>query len=255
MKNKNEGYFKGKNPYLLASFAIVLVSIGIIFILLHEKPPEDISEETVITEMVLETTEDMDADDDQSTGEFLEKQETSDAEVNVPDVTEVELKEEDSTKSTEAHVESRPLLPAESEKEAVEQEELDHVEQEPEITEPKEDVIKEPEENHEPEPEPEKTLEPEKHVHSWISESYYQEPTCSNGGLVNQICVHCGETQITGGVPTGNHEYKVEKAGDCCSAEIVVCVECNYRDVREKDVQNHIDVEDGFCYGCGHNAD
>lgn len=255
MRNKNEGYLKGKNPYVLASFAIVLVSIGIIFMLLQEKPPVDISDETVITEEILETVEDVDADDSLSTGESLEMQEPLDVEENVPDATEVEWKEEQSAEKTEVPTESASPLPSETEKEEVAQEVTEPVEQEPEIKQPKEDVITEPEETDEPEPEPEKTLEPEKHVHSWISGSYYQEPTCSNGGLVNQICVHCGETQITGGVPTGNHEYKVEKVGDCCSAEVVVCMECNYREVREKDVQNHIDVEDGFCYGCGHNAD
>ena len=70
-----------------------------------------------------------------------------------------------------------------------------------------------------------------------------------------QICAHCGETQITGGTSTGKHEYKVEKPGDCCSEEIVACVECNHREVREKDFQNHIDVEDGFCYGCGQKTE
>ena len=102
-----------------------------------------------------------------------------------------------------------------------------------------------------PQPAPAETPEPDNHEHSWIFESFYQEPTCSNGGLVTQICAHCGETQVTGGTPTGEHHYEVETVGDCCSAEVVVCTECNYREVREKDPANHIDVEDGFCYGCG----
>ena len=87
--------------------------------------------------------------------------------------------------------------------------------------------------------------------HSWVFESFYQKPTCSNGGLENQVCVHCGETQITGGTPTGEHVYRVETPGDCCSEEVVVCTECNYREIKEKNKANHIDVEDGVCYGCG----
>ena len=88
-------------------------------------------------------------------------------------------------------------------------------------------------------------------THSWVVESFYQEPTCSNGGLETQVCAHCGETQITGGTPTGKHEFKVETPGDCCSEEVVVCTVCNHREIKEKDQGNHIDVEDGFCYGCG----
>ena len=72
---------------------------------------------------------------------------------------------------------------------------------------------------------------------------------------MTQICAHCGETQVTGGTPTGEHHYEVETVGDCCSAEVVVCTECNSREVREKDPANHIDVEDGFCYGCGHSTE
>ena len=112
-------------------------------------------------------------------------------------------------------------------------------------------VVPEPEET----PKPTEVPEPEVHEHSWVFESYYQKPTCSNGGLVTQICAHCGETQITGGIPTGEHAYEVETVGDCCSAEVVVCTECNFREVREKDPTNHIDVEEGFCYGCGHKAE
>ena len=70
-----------------------------------------------------------------------------------------------------------------------------------------------------------------------------------------EVCTHCGETQITGGTPTGEHSYQVETPGDCLSEEVVVCSVCNYREVREKNPGNHIDVEDGFCYGCGKNAD
>lgn len=88
-------------------------------------------------------------------------------------------------------------------------------------------------------------------THCWIFESYFQEPDCSNGGLVNQICVHCGETCTVGGMPTENHDFIVENAGDCLSEEIVRCSVCNTREIREKQPENHIDVEDGICYGCG----
>lgn len=118
-----------------------------------------------------------------------------------------------------------------------------------------------PEQESIPQEEPEPTVEepeipPYKETdepcrHSWVFESFYQKPTCSNGGLENQVCVHCGETQITGGTPTGEHVYRVETPGDCCSEEVVVCTECNYREIKEKDKANHIDVEDGVCYGCG----
>lgn len=97
--------------------------------------------------------------------------------------------------------------------------------------------------------------ESEEHEHSWVFEAYYQKPTCSNGGLVTEICAQCGETQITGGTPTGKHTYEVEIPGDCCSEQGVVCTECNYREMREKDSGNHIDVEDGFCYGCGQKVE
>ena len=129
-------------------------------------------------------------------------------------------------------------------------------------TQPEEEVPKEPEKTPEPEaiPEPEEIPEPERipeteatHEHSWMFESVFQEPTCSNGGLENQICAHCGETRTIGGTPTGEHNYVVENTGDCCSEEIVRCSECNAREVRDKDMNNHIDVEDGICYGCGYS--
>ena len=124
----------------------------------------------------------------------------------------------------------------------------------PEVT-PAPEPIPVPEETPMPEstPEPDKTPVP--HEHSWSFQDWYQEPTCSNGGLVMEICVHCGETQITGGIPTGEHSYEVETSGDCLSEEVVVCTVCNYREVREKNLSNHIDVEDGFCYGCGQKTE
>lgn len=92
-------------------------------------------------------------------------------------------------------------------------------------------------------------------THSWIFDSYFQEPTCSNGGLENQICVHCGETRTIGGTPTEKHDYIVETEGDCYSEEIIRCTVCNNREVRGKNPDNHIDLEDGICYGCGAKVD
>ena len=107
-----------------------------------------------------------------------------------------------------------------------------------------------------PEPTPEATPEPavpteEPCVHHWLFDSYFQEPTCSNGGLENQICARCGATRTVAGTPTGKHSFVVETKGDCIGAEIVRCEECNTREIGEKDISNHIDVEDGFCFGCG----
>ena len=160
-----------------------------------------------------------------------------------------EFPEEDpeNEKQPEESKEPEPKKPEVVEQPEVRPEESETVPEEPDITPEEPDMT--PEED---EPIPE---EPEVHEHSWIFESYYQKPTCSNGGLVNEICAHCGETQITGGTPTGEHFFEVETVGDCCSAEVAVCTECNYREVREKDPANHIDVEDGFCYGCGHSTE
>ncbi len=87
--------------------------------------------------------------------------------------------------------------------------------------------------------------------HSWVFESYYQNPTCRSGGLENQICSKCGLRQTTPGTPTGEHVFETETEGNCVSEEIVICKDCNYRKIREKNPDKHIDVEEGFCYGCG----
>ena len=129
-------------------------------------------------------------------------------------------------------------------------------------TQNKPEAITEPEETPEPEVIPEETPvpggipEPEApHEHSWMFESVFQEPTCSNGGLENQICIHCGENRTVGGTPTEKHDYMVETEGDCCSEEIIRCTVCNNREVRGKNPDNHIDLEDGICYGCGAKVD
>ena len=157
----------------------------------------------------------------------------SEQEEETEPIPEVEVKPE-STPLPEESKEPEQVLETVPEPEHIPQEE-----QEPEVS---------PDE--EPENPPSKEPEVSCH-HSWVFESFYQEPTCGNGGLENQVCAHCGETQVTGGTPTGEHSYCVETPGDCCSEEVVVCTECNHREIKEKDMGNHIDVEDGFCYGCG----
>lgn len=122
--------------------------------------------------------------------------------------------------------------------------------------EPESELMTEPSIEPTLEPTPAPTPEPappteEPCVHHWLFDSYFQEPTCSNGGLENQICARCGETRTVPGTPTGEHKFVVETQGDCCSAEVVRCEDCNSREVREKNPSNHIDVEDGICYGCG----
>lgn len=267
MRNKIMTYLKGKNPYVMASFTIVTITVGIIFVLLQgaDTAPAEGMDESLSTEQVISIEE--------STEAFIESEDQSDIEV-LPDLGTVESEiKESETVGIEAVenecVVSESVFPKEDSGEEITDSKTEsmltktpEVETEPltpevAMPEPEEQEPERPEEDtpilQEPmtEPEEESTPVEEVHVHSWIFESYYQEPTCSNGGLITEICAHCGETQITGGTPTGKHEFKVETYGDCCSAEVVVCMTCNYREVREKDLKNHIDVEDGFCYGCG----
>ena len=265
MRNKIMNYFKGKNPYLLASFVIVLVTVGIMFVLLQDTEPAGTSGDVVSAEQI----SDMGKGSIEVYAESSTEVETQPGNEAVLEQESVAIDEADENsteiKSTESEVESMHSEMTATEKEQHNSEVMKPKSEEPEKEEPTE-VSKEefneipsnqPEEElpyqpeQKPEPEEESQVE-EAHVHSWIFVSYFQEPTCSNGGLITQICAHCGETQITGGTPTGEHDYEVETPGDCCSAEVVVCRECNFREVREKNAQNHVDVEDGFCYGCGH---
>lgn len=266
-------YLKVKNPYMLASAAVVILSIGLIGAFLWDVPLTEDGEISASAESSMEGSvetqeSEMQTEEVWETEEikevFAEAQQTEEtvfenpmepAEESIPvseeirgsaSATEESQEEIESMEvSTEPESEEMPeevpdLIP---EKEFDEDQETVPVEETEEL--PEEEVI----------PEPEEIPEPEVHEHSWIFESFYQEPTCSNGGLVTQICAKCGETQITGGTPTGEHSYEVESEGDCCSAEVVVCTECNFREVREKDPDNHIDVEDGFCYGCGQKTE
>lgn len=190
------------------------------------------------------------------------KEPVADKVIEAPWIDEAEIKETDSSpeseemmpESTSGSVENKgPDVPVTPKDEVIEETKEPIIPSEsptPEQT-PNEEPIPVPEEQETQKPSDTPVL----HEHSWMMESWYQEPTCSNGGLVMEICVHCGETQITGGTPTGEHSYQIETPGDCCSEEVVVCGECNFREVRAKDIGNHIDVEEGFCYGCGNNTE
>lgn len=297
MSKKIKEYFQGKNPYLLASAAIVIVSVCIISMILKDevsttKENDMVSSTKQSTEESIADTESvkesLEAESSEATGELQESEtiETSVEEdeeatkvvesepVNIaetqskPDesvqstpvpekkpVQEIESTQENRTEpevtvTPEADPDPKPEPPATPEPEVVPSEE-------PSV--PEEIPVPQPTPDPEVTPAPEITPSPEEtpviHEHSWIFDSWYQEPTCSNGGLVNEICAHCGETQVTGGTPTGKHSYTVESTGDCCSEEVVVCTECNHRQVGEKNPNNHIDVEDGFCYGCGKKTD
>lgn len=297
MSKKIKEYFKGKNPYLLASAAIVIVSVCIISMILKDevsttKENDMVSSTQQSTEESIADTESVkesfEAESSEATGEVQESEtiETSVEEDEEPtkvvesepvNIAETQSKPDESVQSTpvpekkpvqeiestqenrtepevtvtpEADPDPKPEPPATPEPEVVPSEE-------PSV--PEEIPVPQPTPAPEVTPAPEITPSPEEtpviHEHSWIFDSWYQEPTCSNGGLVNEICAHCGETQVTGGTPTGKHSYTVESTGDCCSEEVVVCTECNHRQVGEKNPNNHIDVEDGFCYGCGKKTD
>ena len=265
-------YLKGKNPYMLASVAVVILSIGLISALLWDVPSAedagisvssaessmegsvDTQEAEVQTEEVWETEEikEVFAETQQTEETVFENPEET-AEESIPVSEEIRGSAsateglQETTESAEASTEPVMKEHPEENPDPIPKKEHD----EDQETVPKEETEELPEEH----PEEEARPEPEVHEHSWIFESFYQEPTCSNGGLVTQICAKCGETQITGGTPTGEHSYEVESEGDCCSAEVMVCTECNFREVREMDPDNHIDVEDGFCYGCGQKTE
>lgn len=266
MGKKIKEYFKGKNPYLMASAAIVIVSMMVICMILKDEMSA-VQETDTVSEVVVETQESEMLEELEQESEVAssvsdsepvsmvetqtlptepaqsipEPQNTSVPESTIPKLT--PTPERGTTPVPERVTEPEETVPPEV---VPDTQPEDAVPQEPDTPEP--EVIPEPEET----PAPEEIPEPEApHEHSWIFESYFQTPDCSNGGLENQICVHCGETRTVGGTPTGEHDYVVENVGDCCSEEIVRCSQCNAREVRDKDMSNHIDVEDGMCYGCG----
>lgn len=271
MFDKMKKYIKGKNPYLLASYAVVFVSLLVIVFLVRADLPAEEEPNTAEVLVEVEESQETGADEElpekteavievvtESTKETVaeESQEENNTEPEQPSEQEIkesfpkkdELPKKESFETVEETVVEEPKEPEENPEKPAEPDEPSQMETQP-SKEP--EVI--PEEKTEPVPKdtPKEPEVPEEHEHSWIFESYYQKPTCSNGGLVNQICAHCGETQTTVGTPTGEHQFKVETPGDCCNVEVIICSECNHRKVREKDLDKHIDEEDGFCYGCG----
>jgi hypothetical protein len=275
MFDKMKKYVKGKNPYLLASYAVVFVSLLVIVFLVRADLPAEEEPNTAEVLVEVEESQETGADEElpekteavievvtESTKETVaeESQEENNAEPEQPSEQEIkesfpkkdELPKKESFETVEETVVEEPKEPEENPEKPAEPDEPSQMETQP-SKEP--EVI--PEEKTEPVPKdtPKEPEVPEEHEHSWIFESYYQKPTCSNGGLVNQICAHCGETQTTVGTPTGEHQFKVETPGDCCNVEVIICSECNHREVREKDPDKHIDEEDGFCYGCGQKTE
>ena len=254
----------GNNPYQRLAALIMLASVIIICLIL--KPDESVEQETDIVvrndqesveeslmnemplDVVLISDTDTVQEEELSRVEFPEVQQS---ESSMPEITPTPEPEVTPTPEPEVTPTPEPKVTPTPEPKVTPT-------PEPEATPtPEPEATSTPEPNVTPTPEPEATptpvpeVTPTPHEHSWIFESWYQEPTCSNGGLVIEICGTCGETQVTGGTPTGLHSYTVETPGDCCSEEVVVCLECNHRQKGDKNPENHIDVEDRFCYGCG----
>ena len=285
MVKKIKAYIKGCNPYLVASAAIVILAVVSICLILKdeisaEQETDMVSVETVVQNDVEESDagialeesgvkeqeehEDLAESSITEESSISEDLEQTDIEITEPEVVAIPKEEKGPEEVVTPALELVPeksteesQIPAEEEN-VPEEEQIADSESEPTpeatlepVPTPTPESEPAPAPIPTPEPTPIETPESDTHQHSWIFESFYQEPTCSNGGLVTEICAHCGETQVTSGTPTGEHHYEVETVGDCCSAEVVVCTECNYREVREKDPANHIDVEDGICYGCG----
>ena len=249
----------GKGMVLL--IAIVMVVVGV-----RQVHPtnENIMEETVSETAVsgLEVVQELATEGDR--GSEAESENASESNMEETSEQPTELVSEQPAEQTSEQLSSEELEVISD----VEREPASAVEADKNQVSIPESVPAEPEVEPEPVPMPEETttelVVPEPTVpeptpavctHSWIFDSYFQEPTCSNGGLENQICIHCGETRTVGGTPTGKHEYIVETEGDCCSEEIIRCTVCNNREVREKNPDNHIDLEDGICYGCGAKVD
>ncbi len=254
--------FKNVNLYMAVSALIVLISLIVMALLLWggaraKEEQEDMlivleSEEEDIREAAIgvaaigmdsDETEMVAASESSIVSEKTEAWialETEEQPVAEPE--EIELPE---PVSEEVVIEVVQPLPEEAEvQENLQPDQAQAAPEPPKQDVPKTEESKESEESEVAEP-------PKDCNHSWIFSSYYQEPTCSSGGLENQLCVHCGAGQTMPGTATGQHVFVTETEGDCCGDEIVICKDCNYREVRGKNPSKHIDVEDGFCYGCG----
>ena len=259
---------------ILSMMAVVLVASALLFWKQEEPPIEEIPESIEVTDVYKVEYQNIEPKKESEEKSDIEPESEVVENPKVTMVTEERVEPEHELMKEPVAVKEQVVSKGSSEEISEQEKEMEPIpevavkpEATPESEEAKEqeqlpEIVPEPERIPQEEPEPELPAEEEQEVpslqeqekvcaHSWVFESFYQEPTCSNGGLENQVCAHCGETQITGGTPTGKHEFKVETPGDCCSEEVVVCTVCNHREIKEKDQGNHIDVEDGFCYGCG----
>lgn len=258
---------------ILFVMAVVLVASAFLFLKKEEPPIEEIPESIEVTDVYKVEYQNIEPKKESEEKSDIEPESEVVENPEVTMVTEEKVEPEQELMKEPVAVKEQAVSKGSSE-DISEQEKMELISEsavKPESTplpekakEPEQvpETVPEPERIPQEEPEPELPVEEDTEIpsskepevschHSWVFESFYQEPTCSNGGLENQVCAHCGETQVTGGTPTGEHSYCVEVPGDCCSEEVVVCTECNHREIREKDMGNHMDVEDGFCYGCG----
>ncbi len=254
MRNIKE-FLKRTNPYMVGSIVIVVFTIClIVWLICDGTKGEDIPLQDTIVKVETNETEQK----EEKEVIFVRETESQVMETVASTESIAETTEETKevmvllSKEEGAVPKSEPPRQAVSELVGPEPESTNPSGSEPEQEEPEPpaEVKPEPEEPEIPEPTP--TPEPPKECnHNFIFDSYYQEPTCSSGGLENQVCMHCGMSQTTPGTPTGEHHFVTETEGDCCSEEVVICKDCNYRETWSKNSGNHIDVEDGFCYGCG----
>ncbi len=248
--------FKNINLYMAVSALIVLISLIIINLLLWDtvRPEEEPEDMLIVLESEEEDNGETIIDAESEEIEIAEASESSIASEPLEAWVTVEPEEQSVVEPEEQSVAEPEEIelpePMKQEEAKTEESKVQETPQEPQnetVTAPTEIQPPLVEETEEPE-----VAEPPKECnHSWIFSSYYQEPACSSGGLENQICIRCGAGQTMPGTATGQHIFVTETEGDCCGDEIVICKDCNYREVRGKKADNHIDVEDGFCYGCG----
>lgn len=184
MKDKIMTYLKGKNPYVIASLAMVMITVGIIFVLLQggDTAPAEKSDESISTEQqnfVEESTETFIDSEVQTDVEILPDLELAENEIKETETVEIDGEEdeggvletvtskEDSEKeSTGSKTESIPANTPEVETEPSIPEVTVPEPEEQETEETKEDtpIQLEPV----PDPEEENTPAEEVHVHSWI---------------------------------------------------------------------------------------
>ena len=97
---KIKEYLKSKNPYLLASAAIVIVSVGIIIALLQEKPAEGSDQDVISVVVESEGTDDAETEKEEKEESANEALETAGEEAET---------ESDETKETESKDTQTPV--------------------------------------------------------------------------------------------------------------------------------------------------